>query len=85
MIGLGEAIRARRRERGGVSQESLGDDCDMHRNYVGGIERAERKPSFEAVARLADALEIAPSELLARAERNAERYGASWPACRRAG
>lgn len=79
LIGLGEAIRTLRPERGYPSQESLQLDTGVHRNYIGGIERAERNPTIEVIAKLAAALEIAPSQLFARAEHNAERLGASWP------
>ncbi len=80
LVGLGETIRALRAERGNISQERLGLDSGVHRNYVGGIERAERKPTVEKIAMLAATLGMAPSELLARAEREAERHGARWPA-----
>jgi transcriptional regulator with XRE-family HTH domain len=79
LIALGGAIRTLRFERGHISQERLGLESGVHRNYIGGIERAERKPTVATIAKLALSLGIAPSELLARAEREAERHGASWP------
>jgi transcriptional regulator with XRE-family HTH domain len=79
LVGLGEAIRDLRDELG-VSQERLGLDSGVHRNYIGGIERAERRPTVATVATLATTLGIRPSDLLARAEERAERHGASWPA-----
>lgn len=79
LVGLGETIRALRAERGNISQERLQLDSGMHRNYIGGIERAERKPTIETIATLALTLGISPSDLLARAEREAERHGATWP------
>jgi transcriptional regulator with XRE-family HTH domain len=78
LVGLGEAIRDRRDELG-VSQERLGLDSGVHRNYIGGIERAERRPTIATVATLAVTLGIRPSELIARAEKQAEQQGASWP------
>jgi transcriptional regulator with XRE-family HTH domain len=68
LIGLGRAIRATREERQ-ISQEELGWRSGVHRNYVGGVERAERRPSVATLARLALALDMRPSELLSRAER----------------
>ena len=68
LVGLGQAIRNLRDELG-VSQERLGLESGVHRNYIGGIERAERQPSVTTLARLAQALNVKPSDLLARAER----------------
>ena len=68
LVGLGQAIRNLRDELG-VSQERLGLESGVHRNYIGGIERAERQPSVTTLARLAQALGVKPSDLLARAER----------------
>jgi transcriptional regulator with XRE-family HTH domain len=79
LVGLGQTIRDLRLERGEISQETLGHESDLHRNYIGGIERAERKPAVEAIAKIALAFDLAPSQLLARAEREAERLGAKWP------
>lgn len=78
LVGLGEAIRDRRDELG-VSQERLGLESGVHRNYIGGIERAERRPTVATVAKLATTLGTRPSDLLARAEARAEQHGASWP------
>lgn len=66
--GLGQAIRELRLERG-MSQETLSLETGVHRNYIGGIERGERRPSFQTVVTLALALGVRPSELVARAER----------------
>jgi transcriptional regulator with XRE-family HTH domain len=66
---LGEAIRARRAEIDGLSQEGLGDLAGMHRTYVGDIERGLRNPSYRNLVKLAEALEVPLSELVARAER----------------
>jgi transcriptional regulator with XRE-family HTH domain len=77
LVGLGEAIRELRDEKG-LSQERLSLDSGVHRNYIGGIERAERRPTLAAVATLAIALGIRPSVLLSQAENHAEHHGA-WP------
>lgn len=78
LLGLGEAIREIRDELN-VSQERLGLDSTVHRNYIGGIERAERRPTLATVAQLATTLGVRPSELIARAEEHAEHHGATWP------
>lgn len=66
--GLGEAIRARRGEIQGLSQEGLADLAGMHRTYVSEIERGLRNPSFRNLFKIAAALEVPLSELVARAE-----------------
>jgi transcriptional regulator with XRE-family HTH domain len=62
-----------------MSQELLSLESGVHRNYIGGIERAERRPTIVAVATLASTLGIRPSDLIAQAEQKAEDHGASWP------
>jgi transcriptional regulator with XRE-family HTH domain len=72
LVGLGQAIRERRDELG-MSQERLGLESGVHRNYIGGVTRAERRPTVLTLARLAEALDARPSELLARAETLSDR------------
>jgi transcriptional regulator with XRE-family HTH domain len=48
----------------GVSQEKLAEMADLHRNYVGILERATQSPSLDAICKLARALKIRPAELL---------------------
>ena len=66
--GFGRAIQRLRLGRG-ISQEQLGYDSGLHRTYVGGIERGERNPSLTNIIRLAEALGVSPSELMAEGER----------------
>lgn len=47
-----------------LSQEALADLADLHRTYVGSIERRERNVSLDNVERLAEALGVDVSELL---------------------
>lgn len=67
LAGLGRAVREARAEMR-ISQEELGLRTGVHRNYIGGIERGERNPSVVTICRLADALEVPPSELFREAE-----------------
>lgn len=53
-------LRARDR----LSQEALADLVDLHRTYVGSIERSERNVSLDNVEKLARALNVDISELL---------------------
>ncbi len=50
----------------GVSQEKLAETANVHRNYVGTLERALQSPSLDVVCRLAHALKVRPAELLKR-------------------
>jgi len=52
----------------GVSQEELAYRAEIHRTYIGGIERGERNPTLTMIVRLAAALEVPPHELLKKSE-----------------
>ncbi|MBN9039383.1 MAG: helix-turn-helix transcriptional regulator [Rhizobiales bacterium] len=61
---LARNLQRMRRERG-LSQEALADRAQMHQTYLSGLESGKRNPSLAVLSRLADALEIDLSELLA--------------------
>jgi transcriptional regulator with XRE-family HTH domain len=65
---FGQAIRQLREKRN-LSQERLGELSQLHRNYVGGVERGELNPTLNTIKKLAAALDLKPSQLLAAAER----------------
>lgn len=66
---LGRAVREARARRG-LSQEELGFAADLHRNYVGAIERGEINPTLRIIFKLAQGLVMLPSELLQLAEQH---------------
>lgn len=51
------------REQQGLSQESLGDRANLHRTYVGSVERGERNPSLNVLYALADGLGVGIEQL----------------------
>ncbi len=59
---FGSTVRQLREERG-YSQEELAERADLHRNYIGGIERGERNVALENIVKLAKALSVSPKEL----------------------
>lgn len=63
---LGGSIRTQRKQLG-ISQEDFAELCDLHRTYVGQIERGEKNISFSNVLRVAKAFRSKPSVLLAKA------------------
>ena len=42
----------------GLSQEQLAARCDLHRTYVGSVERAERNISIDNMAKIAASLDV---------------------------
>lgn len=60
---VGRNIQKFRREMG-ISQEELGFRCDLHRTYISGVERGVRNPTVSVLERLANALGVAPMQLL---------------------
>jgi transcriptional regulator with XRE-family HTH domain len=62
-ITFGRVLRQSRRERG-LSQEELGFRSGYHRTYISLLERGLKSPSLRTIFQLADALEIAPSEMI---------------------
>jgi transcriptional regulator with XRE-family HTH domain len=48
----------------GWSQEALSLESGVARSYLGGVERGKRNIALVNICRLAEALEVSPSELL---------------------
>jgi transcriptional regulator with XRE-family HTH domain len=66
LLALGKAVR-RERMRLKLSQEDFAEVCDLHRTYVGQIERGEKNISFINILRIAKAFGRKPSSLFNKA------------------
>ena len=51
------------REQKNLSQEELGELANLHRTYIGQIERAEKNATLITIEKIANALEVNTSEL----------------------
>jgi transcriptional regulator with XRE-family HTH domain len=56
----------RERLRANLSQESLAHKAEIHRTYIGAVERGEKNISIDSLEKIAAALQINPSELMER-------------------
>ena len=58
----------RLREKKGISQEKLGEISDLHRTYIGMVERAERNITLKNIEKIAKALETDISKVFEELE-----------------
>jgi transcriptional regulator with XRE-family HTH domain len=63
LIKFGEKVREIRKEKK-LSQEELSFKADLHRTYIGMIERAEKNITLVNIEKIANALEVDIHELL---------------------
>jgi transcriptional regulator with XRE-family HTH domain len=63
LIQFGEKVRFIRKERG-LSQEQLAHNANLHRTYIGMIERAEKNITLLNIEKIAKALDVPVHELL---------------------
>jgi transcriptional regulator with XRE-family HTH domain len=59
---FGKRIRQYRLARG-LSQEELAEKANLHRTYIGAVERGERNASLKSILRIAKALEVSLEEV----------------------
>lgn len=64
---FGAVVRQLRSERE-LSQEDFADLCELHRTYVGAIERGEKTVTIVTAQKLANALGLKMSELFRAVE-----------------
>jgi transcriptional regulator with XRE-family HTH domain len=72
---FGQALKIYRK-RAKLTQEELGERCDLHRTYIGSVERGERNLSLFNIYAVSEALGIMGSEILAETEKIAN-YGSN--------
>ena len=65
---FGRAVRKRRHQKG-ISQEKLAELAEIHRTYIGDVERGTRNISLVNMVRIAKALDLPLSALVAEMER----------------
>lgn len=49
----------------GISQERFAEICNVHRTYIGAVERGEKSPTLKTVEKIANGLNVRISELFA--------------------
>ena len=62
LVDFGDKIRELRKEQG-ISQEELSYKADLHRTYIGMIERAEKNITLINIEKIAKALNVDIKEL----------------------
>ncbi len=62
LIKFGDKVREIRKEKG-LSQEELSFKADLHRTYIGMIERAEKNITLVNIEKIANALEVSINDL----------------------
>jgi len=65
---FGNILRELRGENN-ISQEKLAEYCDLDRTYISLLERGLRQPTITTIFKLAKALNISPSALIEKVER----------------
>ncbi len=66
---FGRTVRALR-AKAGYSQESFADAIDVHRTYMGTLERGDGNPTLDMIVRIARGLEVSLSELFEAVEKD---------------
>lgn len=67
LIRFGNAIRDERR-RAKISQEKLAEFAQVHRTYIGMVERAERNITLLNIEKLSKALDVPMSKIIKQVE-----------------
>ena len=65
---FGKVLR-KLRERQNLSQEKLAEYCDLDRTYISLLERGLRQPTITTLFKIAEAIKVAPSEIIKQVEK----------------
>jgi transcriptional regulator with XRE-family HTH domain len=63
LVYFGQRVREIRKDKG-LSQEELAHKADLHRTYIGMIERAEKNITLINIEKIANALEVDINNLI---------------------
>jgi len=63
LIKFGEKVRDLRKKKG-LTQEELAFKAELHRTYIGMIERAEKNITLTNIEKIANALEVSINDLM---------------------
>jgi transcriptional regulator with XRE-family HTH domain len=69
LLAFGQAMRGLRNKHG-WSQEELAEKTDLHRTYIGSVERGERNVSLLNMVNIARPLGVTPTQILEEMEKN---------------
>lgn len=64
---FGQVLRQLRKN-AGLTQEQLGFESGLERNYISMLERGERQPTMNSLFKLASPLQVSPSSIVAQVE-----------------
>jgi len=78
-VGIGKVLR-RQRKAVGLTQEALGLDAQLERNFVSLLELGQRQPSLGTIFKMAGPLRLTPHEIVKLVED--ELSAAAGSACR---
>jgi transcriptional regulator with XRE-family HTH domain len=77
-VAFGKVLR-QLRKKAGLTQEKLGLDADLRRTYISILELGQQQPSLNTLIKLARALNMPASELMATVETELSRAKVSEP------
>lgn len=66
-IAFGKVLRQLRQDKG-LSQEQLGFEAELRRTYISILELGQQQPSLTTIIKLATALHVSASQLIALVE-----------------